>query len=514
MTTSQRTALIGLVVLGIGSLAITGGSAWYYRSAAYARRCAAVLEQMAGLPAEIEQVRPRSLDSQEFVGINIWLPERRARALRCERALLRYVPDGAPDAYEIEAFGGMAEISTATWLREDLRTVVERGLRPGFEMAGPEEIRFSGMRLRCEAGGFTLELGGASGRITFDHDGAGRAGITCATLNGRTVDEPVVLSAAFTEAGADSVRIDDLLLTVPTLPVAGLRLDEVLGGRLSAGTFAGELRYREEGRRRVMALAGQCRSLDLAELTAPWLAKPWGGRCETLRLDEWRVVNRRSERVRFAGALKDVTLDDVLAPLGLSGGGGTFDLQVREAVLTPMGIARLSARGTCPALDLQQLSRALGYGEATGKLRITIEDLVIEDNRLARLRADLRVVGSPEPPNWIEGEVLRRAVSAALGIELPDMLPRRVPYRQLGVRLDVRDEQLYVLGTHGDHDRAILTADVGGVAMPLVLQPEQPIDLRPWLDALRAQAEADVRTRLEAIKAATTQPAMNQPTAE
>ena len=68
-----------------GSLATTGGYAWYLRSSGYRQACAAYLSERLELPSDIGRVIPRSRCSREFDDVVVWLPDRRGRALSCRR---------------------------------------------------------------------------------------------------------------------------------------------------------------------------------------------------------------------------------------------------------------------------------------------------------------------------------------------------------------------------------------------------------------------------------------------
>ena len=135
----------------------------------------------------------------------------------------------------------------------------------------------------------------------------------------------------------------------------------------------------------------------------------------------------------------------------------------------------------------------------TGNLRIVIDDLTIENNQLKSLDASMIVDDAVQQPNWIEGKLLRELISRTLKVELPDVLPERIEYTQLGVKLDVRDEVLHVFGTHGPREKTILTVRLAELEMPLIREPERSFDLSGWFDELRAQAAERLQRRLRSL---------------
>lgn len=484
-----------LALLLAGSLLSTGGYAWYLRSASYRAACAAYLSECLSLPSDIGGVVPRSLRAREFTDVVVWLPQRRGAAFRCKSALVRYVPDAAdPNAYELLLDHGACELSTRTWLREDYRGVVNSGLAAGLSSGGPRSVSFRDMHLAFEREQFQAELADAIGRVDFERD-AGRAVAVCRSLNGFETEEPVRLSVVFSQAPG-GIRIDRLDLHAPQLPLEIARLGDLTRMDIRTGTFSGRLAYGEEDATRWLSVSGTCAELSLAEFTAPWLPAPWRGRCPEIELQELRFENRVPTRLRFRGALREVAAEDLLGAVGVTGAGGMLNLMVGEAHLTQDGIERFVASGDCQGVSLEAVSQALGMGTITGTLRLSIEDLTIEKNELASLKAVIAVDEAASAQNWIEGELLRELVQRTLSIPLPPILPKRIEYKRLGVRVEVRDEQLFIFGTHGEKQKTILTVLLGGRELGLIQEPEACFDLRPLLNDVRQKAAEQARARL------------------
>jgi hypothetical protein len=307
----------------------------------------------------------------------------------------------------------------------------------------------------------------------------------------------VVLTAQFSPV-ATGIRVDELVVRVPELPIAVLGLGPLLGPRLESGTFSGDLVYREEADGQLTRLRGKCCGLSLAECTAGLVPRPWRGTGTEIELHELTLTDGQLQRVRFGGVVQGVVLGDLLAPWGLEDVGGNLMLRVRDACLSSRGIERFVASGCCESLSLEKLTGGLGRGRMSGLARLTIDDLTIQDNHLRSLEAELRIAEQAEP-NWIDGRLLTEVLSQALQVTLPPVLPERIEYTRLGLRLDVRDEVLYLFGTHGPREKTILTVRLFEQELPLLTEPEQPVDLRPWLDQLRQRAGAYFQEQLQRL---------------
>jgi hypothetical protein len=505
MSRPRGLALIALAIVTGGSLAVTGGYAWYLRSDAFRTRAAQLLSrQLDGLPVDIGRIVPRGRHSREFQAVRVWLPERRDLAAHCEQALVLGTPtaDDA-NAYELHLRGGQSEISARTWLRDDYRFMLETGLRSGLDVAGPRRIVISAFDLAFQRGAFRAALDDTSGVIAFDGPERGRAVLRCAQFNGCATNAPVTLAADFSRRNGE-IRLARVEIELPELPVARLRLHDLIRVELRTGTFAGRLAYREAESAHTLTLHGVARNWPLAECTAGLVPTPWRGVAPELEVEELTLIDGRLERVRFHGLLTGVRLADLVAGWGLENVGGDFTLRIEQADLSPAGVERLVARGECRQLSLFEIARALGWGQMSGAVRVTLNDLTVVANRLRTLAARLELEPPTDEVNWIERNLLLEALSRAAGVNLPDwlsallaQLPERLEYTQLGVRLDMQDELLYVFGTHGPREKALLTLRINGQELPALLEPEQPITLGPLLDDLRTRAAAYVTERLD-----------------
>jgi hypothetical protein len=498
-------ALMLLAGLTFGSLLVTGGYAWYLRSESYRNSCAAYLSEALELPADIGEVVPRSHDSREFRNVRIWLPERVGEAAFVRQAVLTRTPtDTDPTAYELSLRGGNCEISTRTWLREHYRFVLESGLRPGFDPAGPRRVEFSGMDLTFEHDQFRAALADASGVVAFDDPQLGRAHVTCRRFNGQSVPKPVTLSAEFTpqETG---IRLALVQLTVPELPLALLGLEGLAPLGLHSGSFSGQMVYRETLAGRELVARGKTVDVQLGECTTGWFERPWRGVAPEVELQELSVVDGVPVRLRFRGLIRDAVLGDVLAPWGLGDVGGSVSLDVHEAVLSQAGVDCFVASGHCRGVVLDQISEAVGWGRMSGVANIEIGDLTIVQNQVESLDVEITVDSARDAPHWVERELLATVIEQALGISLPDALlsvaPERIEYADLGVRLEVRDEELYVLGVPGPRENELVFIRVPPLPWFGIPEPEGPFDLHASLDELRKRVRERVEERLDALGA-------------
>lgn len=503
MSSARRLAAGALILVMTATLAYTAGSAWYVRSDAYRQECARTLSANLALPCDIGAVVPRSWSSREYRDVVVWLPERRDHALTCERSIVYRTPaPDDPDGYEIEIFGGSAEVSTRTWLRSDYRGVVESGLRAGLAPGGPRQIRFGAMSVTFERDGFRLRLSNAAGRVQLEQATRGAATISADVINDYAVAEPVLLTAGFSMQPSGA-RIDELALAVPEIPIEALRMGGLIGADITAGSFSGRLLYGENEGGRDVIVSGRLRGARLEECTAGRTTVPWRGRCAEIQLQELRLRDGRLEGVRFQGALTDVRLSDILATWGLSVGDGAATLEVGRAEVSAGGVQSFVASGRCAGVSLRALTDSLGLGGMSGVLKVTIDDLTIEANQLKSMDATVVVEDGEDSPNWVEGRLLRSLVESALRVKLPNILPERLEYTRLGLRLEVRDEILHVYGTHGPREKTILTVRIAGQDWPLIQEPEREFDLRELADWLRARAAERLRRHLPHVPGAT-----------
>lgn len=503
---SRRFLIVSLLAVAfLGSLAFTGGYAWYLRSDRYRQLCVDTLESELGLPCDIGAVAPQSWTSRGFRDVLIWLPDRRGPALRCDWALIRQTPLAtAPDAYEVEIADGACEISPKTWLAEDVRTLLISGLSPGFSPEGPERVRFRGLDISFERDGFRSELRDAAGQVDFSDHSRAVIEAACRNFNDVATDGPVLLTATCVPIDSE-IRVAHLAFETPDLPLTAARLDDLVGAQLSRGVFRGKLVYEEQeppasaspGAKppTLHIVQGRLADIDLAEVTTPLLDQPIHGYCAEIEMQELRVEGRTPTHLKFSGVLREVPLSDVLVVAGRPDVNATLTLDVASADFTPDGVREFIATGLADEIALRDVSRLVGYGEVSADARLVINDLTIRDNRLVSAKVLIETLDT-DTPRWISGDLIRSITERALGVSMPPLLPDRVPFSKFGVRLEVKNERLYVYGTHGPREQTILTGEIFGRPVPLISEPADSYDLSPQLEQLRRRLEQTLRARL------------------
>jgi hypothetical protein len=275
------------------------------------------------------------------------------------------------------------------------------------------------------------------------------------------------------------------------VPIEQLRLEKLIGVVPSQGSFSGQLALREFDQHRELTLSGMCTDLSLADLTRGLLPTPLNGSCPRLEVTKLTFVDGQIERLEVRGLLDNVDLAEPFALANLPEIAGQVSLRLRRAELSARGVDLLVATGEGQDLDLGDLTRSWGWGTVSGRTQIEIEDLLIRNNRVDVLVARCSVAADDPSEQWIDSSVLRALVDSVLPISLPEWvpLPRRVGYEQFSFRIEIRDEQLYLLGGHGPRERTILTVRLLGRVLPLINQPDTPINLSPFLDSMRKELQ-------------------------
>lgn len=489
----SRLILAGVAaLLTLGSLAASGGYAWYLHSDAYRLECGARLAEALNLPAEIGRVIPLSRKARAFENVQVWLPDHRAVAHRVKSAVITATPSVAdPNAYEIFLSGGHTDVSAQTWLSGDYRRVMESGLAGGFVSNGPERVQFDDMNIQLERDQFHLALQNAAGQIRFLENQRGLAEMLCRRFNGMLCAEPAFLTVEF-QPYDHRVRILQLDLTLPRLPLRAAGIGDWLGLPDLAGDFSGHTKYGETETGRWFEISGNCHNLDLAELTARLGEPRWKGQLPNVELLEFSATDDQLKRLRFRGQVQALTPGALGAALAWPEIPGELDLNIAEADISPTGINKLAISGAARKIGLEALTGILGSGKAGGVLRFELQDLTIVDNHLHALDARLVVDESDGTPRWIEGALLQKVAEQALQIQLPSVLPERIEVAHLGLRIEIRDEQLTVFGSHGNRENTILTVKLMGQELPLIFEPKQSYDLTPWLDSVRTATAAQI----------------------
>jgi len=156
-------------------------------------------------------------------------------------------------------------------------------------------------------------------------------------------------------------------------------------------------------------------------------------------------------------------------------------------------INRLRLEGIVTDLVLEEWLQLLGHGSATGRLIIRVNNLDIVDDRIRSADIEINALPPPDAPGTIDRDLLLEAAEKAFDFSWPpslprELLPEKVEYAQLGMRLLIRDNLLRVLGTHGSDGDTILTIKVLGAPIGVVKEQPETIDLGPFIESLLAGA--------------------------
>lgn len=481
--------LIGTMTVGGGSM--IGSLAWglYLHSPWYRLRLVRELSQFFDLPVRVGRVVPASPTARRLFDVAVSLPDGETAVFRCREALWQPVPHGQEPGFELVLRDGFLRIDPGRWRRDDYARVLRSGLEHDFAALGLRRVRVEGMDVRWSAPDLSLTVGEAEGMILFLGPEEGRASLVAHRLNGHGVRGPIHVYARFRPLPV--VRIEEITLDTPEIPVAALGLRAALGVAAASGTFGGRVVYRREDDTPVVLVGGAVRDLDVGELAQRvWGVRGVGGRL-SVTLEEARIRNGRLERLAFRGQAEEVRIGPLAALVGLPLSGGVAHLRLHDAEITEGRLRFLAASGRIDHLDLGWIGEWLG-GAVVGQGEAVLHHLTVREGRLDRADVTVEV----RPPAGRAGTISRDALLAAVrrfgGLDLgmiEEYLPAEVEYVQFGVRLVLEGGRVRVLGTHGADGGTILTASIGGRAVPLLRAPARMWDIRPLLAALRRHWE-------------------------
>lgn len=473
------------VVLVVGSVGSTLGYAWHLRSDGYRLATQASLSQRLNMPVEIGRITPLSFNTSRFEDIRTWLPRHSLQVFGCERAVWRAVQHDGAAHHELEIENGWVLVGTGGWSRSDYDAILHSGLGHDFAEIGLSKVHLNGIDFRWDHPDFQLSAKNSTGIILFDQDGVGQAALDARRLNHCVTKEPIHIHATFRPG--QGLRFDEVVLDVPRLPLGTLGLDKVLGGKLTAGTFAGRVVYREADHEHLI-VSGDIEEGSLYELTGQVIGGPFHGDV-TVTLDQAEFVDTALHALRFHGWLDRVRIGDLLPMLDDPKAEGRLDLEVSHFAYQDGRIVRLSASGQADNVPLDVITQRLGYGTVTGRLRIRINSLSIVDDRLRAADVDLIVTPPADAPGIIDKETIRVLLMQFVGIDTSRVLPEQVEYVKLGAKLLFSGEELTLRGTHGPAGRTILTIRVAGREFGVIQQPDRTYKVGDLIGLVRKEVD-------------------------
>ncbi len=463
--TARRIIWAWIVFLGVvGLVGATIGYGVYHRSDRYRRQVELGLSVFFGLPVDVAMVRPHSFTARSLSGLAVWLPDRRDRVFHAPRVLWGHCAEG--EGSRIEVQGGEWVIGSEAWYPEDYTRVLRASLRHDFRRYNVREICLADSRITWPRPDFRITADKVDGEVRFHDDGSGQAELSCTVLNGRPVTEPIRIQARLDPAAEEF--LPEVTLVVPPLPLPALGLDGLLTSRITQGSFAGRIRFRQLANGDELQLAGRLADIRLEELTARLPGGAVTARVD-LDVDDAVVRGRRLVLLDFRGQVQDLDVDALLAQRGMPAVGGRVRLDLHGGRVSGRGIELLSASGEWRGASLPVVSRALlGEPPLPGRFDLRISSLAVQNNELTSADLELTAMPSGPGPGIIPRSLLVEAL-ARLNVTLPAaMLPEQIEYVHAGARILADREQIRVLAGKGPAGPAMVTVRIFGRNLPLM----------------------------------------------
>jgi hypothetical protein len=480
--------LLSIVLVG-GSLATTTGYGLRLRSASYRRQVSEDLSRFFEMPCEVGRISGRTFSSRAFDDVNIWLPDRRDRVFFCSRAIWDEHEVDDREHNSLALRDGLLVLGTDRWVRSDYKQILQSGLGHDFEDLHLDHVQLDGFEISFDRGELSIRCRETSGSIDFSELGTGIARLHAYELNGYRISQGAQIHASFQPR--QGVRVSELILTLPEVPLASIGLGRALGGEIHSGHFAGSVQYVNTGPKPEVWVRGDLRDADLAEMTRTVPFGPLEGRV-SVRVDGARIADSLITHIRGQGHISDFDLSPFATILGRKdlSGKATLDLDDVDIALGKLNRLRLSAdiRG----LSLTQWLEAWGKGKATGIMSIRINNLDIVNNGIKSADVEISVKPPPGKTGTIDREMLLSLAGKAFDITWPSsipqsILPDSIAYTRCGLRLLVQDNEMRILGTHGEDGDTILTISIAGAEFGVIKSPSHTYDLAPHIDNIIEQ---------------------------
>ena len=471
----HRLLLLAAVYLVVaGALGTTLGYGLYLRSDSYRERLSETVSEYLRLPTEIDSVVPLTLSSRRCTDVRVWLPDRRDQVFQCEKAVWRDDPGGVDGGCVLELQDGTFTIGMERWTPGDYQHVLKSSLEHDFRLWELDRVDLSRIDIAVMRPDFCLTAQGVAGQVQFESDNRGNATLICFSLNDQETVEPIHIFARFNPSGG--ITFSELRLKVPEMPLSALGLEQLLSSNVTSGRFAGSIVYRESSGSNVVEIEGSLEELQLREVTKRLIGGPFRGTVRVF-LDEARFIDGELDGLRFRGRVEGLRLGDVAPELKAPGLDGLINLTVYQAEIDQGGIRYLSACGEATDLSLEVLTRKIGYGIVTGRLRVRINSLEIIDDEIQSSDIDVIAIPPDDGPATIERELVHEVVKRWLGISLPDFLPETISYTRFGARILTNGPEMQVKGLYGDDGRTILTISIADAELDIIRQPARTFQI-------------------------------------
>ncbi len=491
----RRIILAGLVFVAVLlTLGITLGYGLYYRSDAYRRDLESDLTGYFGLPVDIQRVRPYSWNARRLEQVEVWLPERRARIFHAPRVIWDSAGGKNGQVAMLDIYEAGVDIGSDQWEKHDYMRILRASLQHDFAELNIGEIQLHDAEINWPRTDFRLALRGVDGRLLFEPSGKGAAELTAQSLDGVKVEPPIRITAQVDPA--DEALIPQVFMQLPTIPLSALDLDRLLQTAVSQGSFAGTISLERGEKREQVELSGKAEELRLEELTKRLPQGPIEALLD-LDIDRMVVRDRKLAGLEFGGRVRDLQVDSLLKRFGLPLMGGSMRLTVFEGLLEGKRVRRLGVTGWWNDGSVDVLCRELfGRQGVHGRLKVRLNALVVENNRVDSGNIDVIINPPKEGRGWIKKELLLQVLEEQLGLVLSpsvgEMLPGRVEFVQMGVKVLIEGDELRLLSQQGPAGAALITVKVMNREMPLFGGLDMTIkldsllkEIRPLLDELK-----------------------------
>lgn len=491
MLVHRKILLVAATLAVIGPLTWTAGYGLHLRSSSYRQEVEADLSAFFELPCTVGAIRGRTFSSRAFHDVDIFLPDRRDRVFFCREAVWREENEQGRESNELDLVGGVLNLGSESWHKEDYRQVLESGLGHDFADLHLARVSMEAFEINFSRANLALYCRDTSGLLDFGDPAEGIARLHAYELNGRRVHQGVQIHARFQPT--KGVRVSELALSVPRLPLESLGLGGVLGGEITRGSFEGSLEYRDEPEPEVW-LRGELEDVQLSELTALLPFGPLKGAL-SVHVDAARVVRSVATHFRGRGRVQHLQLGPIAELIGLGNlsGEANFDLDAIELALGR--VERLRFSGMVIGMSLEEWMTPLALGRATGVVIFRVNNVEIVNDDIKSADIEITVRPAEGEAGTLDRSLLMFAAQKWLNFTWPAsvperILPEKVEYEEFGVRLLVRDNLMRILGTHGPNGDTILTIRVAGMAFGVVKEQSGAVDLGPHLERLRERARS------------------------
>jgi hypothetical protein len=490
----HRKIILALCLLAtIGSVSVTIAYALHLHGVRHRERLAAEISDWLGLRVSIGRLEPQTLSSVLLEDVRAGLDPGPEEVFACSTALWTQLTGSPKPRHTLALREGWLVVGANEWRRADYARMLEGGLGHDFSEIGLDEVLLEGIDLRFIHPSLDFRASATCGVILFDDHGEGQASLNCARLNGVDVQEPVNISARFRPGSGLSFR--EVRLSIPSIPLAASGLGELVGNEVAHGLFAGTITYKSTDDGEVIEVEGALRNAHLDELTRRMPDGPLEGNVD-LTIESARFVSGELERLCLHGGARGLRLtgaaDGTLA--ALSPAELTLDIDRLEWFRGRL--VGLRAHGFTTGIPLEEWSRLRGDGVITGTAKLILRSLVVVDDEVQNADLELDIRPPDGDPGTIDRAMLAEAAQRLLNVEMTSLLPERVEYARLGVRLVIEDGLLHIRGTHGPDGKTILTVNVFDRPMSLIREPKRAFDVSEHLADL---GERIRRLNLEAL---------------